>query len=93
MKRSTPFKLTLAALALSVAATASAAPVCTTQPKAKWLTEAQMKARIAKMGYRDIKVFQVSGSCYEIYAHTKDGKRAEVYFNPVTGAVVQNNVD
>jgi hypothetical protein len=45
------------------------------------------------MGYRDIKVFQVSGSCYEIYAHTKDGKRAEVYFNPVTGAVVQNNVD
>ena len=52
-----------------------------------------MKAKIAKMGYRDIKVFQVSGSCYEIYAHTKDGKRAEVYFNPVTGAVVQNNVD
>lgn len=93
MKRSTPFKLTLAAMALSVATAAIAAPVCTTQPKAKWLTEAQMKARIAKMGYSDIKVFQVSGSCYEIYAHTKDGKRAEVYFNPVTGAVVQNNVD
>ena len=93
MKRSTPFKLTLAALALSVASAASAAPVCTTQPKATWLTEAQMKARIAAMGYRDIKVFQVSGSCYEIYAHTRDGKRAEVYFNPGTGAVVQNNVD
>jgi hypothetical protein len=93
MKRSTPFKLTLAAMALSVATAAIAAPVCTTQPKAKWLTEAQMKARINKMGYSDIKVFQVSGSCYEIYAHTKDGKRAEVYFNPVTGAVVQNNVD
>jgi hypothetical protein len=86
-------KLAIAASALSFATVASAAPVCTKLPAAKWLSQAQMKAKIAKMGYRDIKVFQVSGSCYEIYAHTKDGKRAEVYFNPVTGAVVQNNVD
>lgn len=93
MKRSTFFKFALTASALSVASMANAAPVCTKFPPAKWLTAAQMKAKIAKMRYRDIKVFQVSGSCYEIYAHTKDGRRAEVYFNPVTGAVVQNNVD
>jgi hypothetical protein len=97
MTRLNLFKFAVAASVLSVAAiaatSANAAPVCTTQPKAKWLSPAQMKAKIAKMGYRDIKVFQVSGSCYEIYAHTKDGKRAEVYFNPVTGAVVKNNVD
>ncbi|MBB3858816.1 hypothetical protein GGQ88_000056 [Novosphingobium hassiacum] len=93
MNRSTLLKLVLTASALSVSTMAVAAPVCTKVPQAKWLTPAQMKARIAKMGYRTIKVFQVSGSCYEIYALTKDGKRAEVYFNPATGAVVQNNVD
>jgi hypothetical protein len=93
MKPSNLIKLFLTASALSVTSMAVAAPVCTKLPPAKWLTPAQMKAKVAKMGYRDIKVFQVSGSCYEIYAHTKDGKRAEVYFNPVTGAVVQNNVD
>ena len=93
MKQSILLKLVLTASALSITTIAVAAPVCTNVPQAKWLTPAQMKAKIAKMGYRDIKVFQVSGSCYEIYAHTKDGKRAEVYFNPVTGAVVQNNVD
>jgi len=93
MKRSTLFKIALAAAAASAASIASAAPVCTKLPAAKWLSQAQMKAKIDTMGYRDIKVFQVSGSCYEIYAHTKDGKRAEVYFNPVTGAVVQNNID
>lgn len=93
MKRPTLFKLAITAAALSVASVASAAPVCTKLPPAKWLSQAQMKAKIAKMGYRDIKTFKVSGSCYEIYAHTKDGKRAEVYFNPVTGAVVQNNID
>lgn len=93
MKRSNLFKLALTVSALSVASTATAAPVCTKLPPPKWMGQAQMRAKIAKMGYRDIKVFQVSGSCYEIYAHTKDGKRAEVYFNPVTGAVVQNNID
>lgn len=93
MKRSTPFKVLFATAALSIASMAVAGPVCTKLPQAKWLTPVQMKAKIAKMGYRDVKVFQVSGSCYEIYAHTRDGKRAEVYFNPVTGAVVQNNID
>ncbi|MEP7004753.1 MAG: PepSY domain-containing protein [Sphingomonas bacterium] len=93
MKRSTLLKLVLTASALSATSMAVAVPVCTALPQTKWLTPDQMKARIARMGYRDIKVFQVSGSCYEIYAHTRDGKRAEVYFNPVTGAVVQNNVD
>lgn len=93
MQRTTPFRILLAAAALSIASMASASPRCTKEPQSKWLTPAQMKAKIATMGYRDIKVFQVSGSCYEIYAHTKDGRRAEVYFNPVTGAVVQNNVD
>ena len=93
MTRSTLLKIVLTASALSVTSMALAAPVCTTVPQAKWLTPVQMKAKIAKMGYRDIKVFQVSDSCYEIYAHTKDGKRAEVYFNPATGAVFQNNVD
>ena len=81
------------AVIMATASHAVAGPSCTSAPRSKWLTEAQMKAKIAKMGYQKIKVFQVTGSCYEIYAHTKDGRRAEVYFNPVNGAVVQNNVD
>ncbi len=93
MNRFTPLKIAAALTALSIGSMAMAGPVCTKAPQAKWLTPDQMKAKIAKMGYRDIKVFQVSGSCYEIYAHTKDGKRAEVYFNPVNGTIVQNNVD
>ena len=81
-----------AASLLAIAGAATAAPTCTTEPKAKWLSEAQMKAKIAQLGYQ-IKVFQVSGSCYEIYGRAKDGKKAEVYFNPVNGSIVRNNVD
>ncbi len=93
MKFSVIAKLAVTACALSTATIATAAPVCTKMPPAKWLTPAQMKSKIAKMPYRNIKVFKKSGSCYEIYAYTKGGKRAEVYFNPVTGAVVQTKID
>jgi hypothetical protein len=93
MKRVLVLKAMTALGAIGIAGSAMAAPACTTEPKSKWLTEAQMKSKVTALGYKDIKVFQVSGACYEIYAHTKDGKRAEVYFNPVTGAVVKSNVD
>ena len=82
MIRFAPLKVAAFLAAVAAAPMAMASPVCTKAPQAKWMTPAQMKGRVAKMGYRDVKVFQVSGSCYEIYAHTKDGKRAEVYFNP-----------
>lgn len=93
MTRSTIAKIIVTACALSISSLATAAPVCTKLPTAKWLTPAQMKGKIAKMPYREIKSFKKSGSCYEIYAYTKSGKRAEVYFNPVTGAVVQSKID
>jgi len=87
------FPVLLAAAGLA-AASAVAAPQCTTEPRSKWLSEEAMKAKITQSGeYRDIKVFKVSGNCYEIYGHTKDGRRAEVYFNPVTGVPVEKNVD
>lgn len=86
----------MAALAagLFAAGAAAASPQCTSEPKSKWLSEAAMKAKITQSGdYREIKVFKVSGNCYEIYGYTKDGRRAEVYFNPVSGVPVQKNVD
>lgn len=92
MKR-TLIMATIAA-GLLAATGVAASPQCTSEPKSKWLSEAAMRAKITQSGeYRDIKVFKVSGNCYEIYGHTKDGRRAEVYFNPVTGVPVEKNVD
>jgi len=71
---------------------AQAAPKCTAEPKDKWLTEEAMKSKVAALGYEKIKTFKVSGDCYEIYGYTKDGQKAEVYFNPVTGDVVKANI-
>ena len=85
----------LAASALAVvagsAAAASAAPNCTAEPQAKWMPEQAMKDIITGKGYT-IKEFKVSGSCYEFYGKSKDGKRAEIYYNPMTGAAVKQKL-
>jgi hypothetical protein len=77
------------ALILTLAAgSAIAGPTCN-QPKDQWMKEADFKAQIEKQGY-DIKTFKVSkGQCYEIYGHDKTGKKVEIYFDPVTAAILE----
>ena len=86
MKRSLVASIFLAAAALS--ASAFAAPQCTTAPRSQWLTEAAMKQKVLDQGYT-IKVFQVSGNCYEIYGKDKAGKNVEIYFDPTDGRIVK----
>ncbi|SHO67498.1 hypothetical protein SAMN02745172_04179 [Pseudoxanthobacter soli DSM 19599] len=87
------FKLLAAAVAFAaLPSIALASPSCTTEPQSKWMSQDAMKAKVASLGYQ-VKVFKITGSCYEIYGKTKDGKRAEVYFNPVSGEIVKSEID
>jgi hypothetical protein len=82
------------AVMLGTAGSALASPKCTAEPEGNWLSEAAMKDKIAAMGYKNIRVFKkTTTGCYEIYGYTADNRKAEVYFNPVDGSVVQKNVD
>lgn len=78
--------------ALFSAAPAFASPDCTKEPKANWLPAEDVKAKATEMGYK-AEVFKISGNCYEIYGYNKDGKQVEVYFNPVSGAVVEEEIE
>lgn len=61
---------------------------CTDQPKEKWMTEADFKMKVEAQGYK-INKFKRPGTCYEIYGLNKDGKKVEIYFNPVDGSIVK----
>jgi len=83
------FVAVLAFVTLSGAAFAG--PNCTSEARDKWLSESDMKAKIATLGYK-YKVFKVTtGNCYEIYGQNKAGQRVEIYFHPVTGNVVSEH--
>jgi hypothetical protein len=85
--------LTLTLAATAIALPAVAGPKCTDEPQSKWLTEAQMTEKFTALGYKDdVKKLHVSkGKCWEIYGTDKAGKKVEVYFHPITGAIVEQN--
>jgi hypothetical protein len=73
------------------ASSAFASPKCTTEPKDKWISEADMRAKAEAAGHK-IDVFKVTkGGCYEIYGRDAAGKRIEIYFNPLTGDTVEHS--
>ena len=61
---------------------------CPAYPKDQWMPEADAKAKVGEMGYK-VKSFEVTGNCYEMYGYDKDGKKAEVYFDAKTLAIVK----
>jgi hypothetical protein len=84
-------RITLVLALMTIAGVAAAEPQCTKEPKDKWITESEMKAKAISLGYK-FKIFKITkGNCYEIYGHDKAGKRVEVYFDPVTGKIVEEH--
>jgi hypothetical protein len=73
-----------------VSGAAFAGANCPKYPKGEWMKEADAKAKIAEQ--YNIKKFKVDGNCYEIYGTTKDGKKAEVYFDAKTLAIVKSEI-
>ena len=61
---------------------------CTDEPKEKWMSEADFKKKVEAEGYK-IRKFKQPGTCYEIYGTDKDGKKVEIYFNPVDGSIIK----
>jgi hypothetical protein len=83
----------LFALILIVASTSVFAdPQCTTEDKSKWQDQKKFQEDLVKQGYK-IKKFKVTKTnCYEIYGWDKAEKKVEIYYNPVDGSKVKEEI-
>jgi hypothetical protein len=80
----------LIALTLGLTAvSAFAGTTCTDQPKEKWQKPENFRASLEQSGYK-IQRFKIDDSCYEIYGTDTEGKKVEIYFDPVTGKEVKS---
>jgi hypothetical protein len=71
---------------------AFAGPDCATADQSQWQDQEKFKQSLEAEGYK-INEFKVtSGNCYEIYGWDKDGKKVEIYFNPITGEPVKTRI-
>lgn len=66
---------------------------CSTADKTQWQDPDNFQQELKNQGY-EIKKFKVTdGNCYEIYGMDKEGRKVEIYFDPVTGKKVKEEVD
>ncbi len=86
-------KLLISTVLMLLSVSAFAGPDCTKEPKAKWQDEKKFQEKLVADGYK-IKVFKVTkGNCYEIYGWNKEGKKVEIYFSPIDGSKVKEEIN
>lgn len=85
------FLLTISAISIFSTA-AMAGPECTKEAKDKWQNQETFQKNLVEQGYKINKFKVTSGNCYEIYGFSKDNKKVEIYFNPITGEKVKEEI-
>ena len=83
----------IAATVLAFSSSLLAGANCPEAPESQWIHILDMQKKIVNEYGFAIKKFQKSGNCYEIYGFDKDGKKVEIYFDPVSGKPVKSNVE
>jgi hypothetical protein len=78
-------------LCAAVSSNALADEHCTYEPRSKWLTTADMKARIEQQGMV-VQRIETDDGCYEVHATRKNGDRVKLTLHPISAAVVQEEI-
>ena len=78
---------------IAVSGHAVAGPQCTEKDRSKWQDKDAFEKRLVEQGYK-VKVFKITdGDCYELYGWTPEGKKVEIYYDPVSGDTLQTETE
>ena len=88
MKRTLILAASSALLVLATPVMASSYEKGCFTEKGKWMELDAVRAKLTEMGY-DVRKIETDDGCYEAYALDKEGRRVEIYMNPVTGDIVK----
>lgn len=78
----------LALLALSSAALADTD--CARQDRSAWMPESQFREQMKRQGVQITKFRITPGNCYEIYGFDREGRKLEIYYDPVDAQPVED---
>lgn len=92
MRKTLTLTAMIVALGAAMPAFADEDANCTAEPKDKWITTDDAKAKAEDQGYQ-VRRVKVEGSCYEIYGFDKDKMKVEVFMDPVSGRILPGKAD
>ena len=79
-------------LVAALGASCAAKTECTTEDRSRWQDEGAFQKKLAEEGFQIEKFEVTDGNCYEIYGWDRDRRKVEIYFNPVDGTKVKEEV-
>jgi hypothetical protein len=86
-------RILIAAALLLGSSVVFASPKCTEADKSTWQDQEKFQAQLKEQGYKINKFKVTKGNCYEIYGLDKDGKKVEIYHDPVSGKAVKTEIE
>ncbi|MGE6239845.1 PepSY domain-containing protein [Ectopseudomonas guguanensis] len=86
-------RLLLASALLACTAPAFAKTECTTTDRSTWQDPDQFQAKLVADGYKINKFKITEGNCYEIYGFDREGRKVEIYHDPVSGKAVKTEIE
>jgi hypothetical protein len=87
------FKHVVLAFALVLIGGASiASQNCTDRPRAEWMSQDAVSAKLKEQGY-DVRKVENKKSCYEAKVRDSQGVKYELYVDPTSGRVVEKTRD
>lgn len=90
MKNSVLLALAIAApLAFGSTVAVASDENCTSAPRSEWRSMDDVKTAVEKLGYKDVRKIEAEDGCYEAYAFDKNGRRVELYIDPVNLKIVR----
>ena len=66
---------------------------CTQAPQSEWQDQEMFQQNLLSQGYKINEFVVTDGNCYEIYGFNKEGQKVEIYFDPVSGDVVKEEIE
>ncbi len=89
-------KITTLILSAALAATslgAIASERCTEAAREEWMSREAIEQHFVDSGYTVREVETDNGGCYELKAIDRDGRKVEIYADPVDGRIVKEKRD
>ncbi|WP_411185984.1 PepSY domain-containing protein [Photobacterium rosenbergii] len=78
-----PTSVFVTTLLTVLAASTHSGFTCSTQPEDAWVPIDQARSHFIQEGYHIRSFKKTRSNCYKLYGFNTDGKKVDVYFNPV----------
>ncbi len=62
---------------------------CASAPRSEWRSIDDVRTAAEALGYKDVRKIEAEDGCFEAYAFDKDGRRVEIYRDPVSLNIVR----